>query len=178
MCLEDVFFSICWLHDILVIFKNHTKFLFPLFPKFLSWYVLLTYSLVKHISFLRWITVWASLFEKPVQETYDYTKAPFLLDWFSGTQQKYVIIFSKAHHPLSFTLQTSEKNNLSIYTIFTKYLRDLKGSTENTINFGPFKIYEIHVWMWQLNYKESWRLKNWCFWTVVLEKTLESPLDC
>ena len=89
-------------------------------------------------------------------------------------EQKYVIIFSKAHHPLSFTLQTSEKNNLSIYTIFTKYLRDLKGSTENTINFGPFKIYEIHVWMWQLNYKESWRLKNWCFWTVVLEKTLEN----
>ena len=35
-----------------------------------------------------------------------------------------------------------------------------------------------HVWMWVLNYKESWTLKNWCFWTVVLEKTLESPLDC
>ena len=35
-----------------------------------------------------------------------------------------------------------------------------------------------HVWMWQLGYKESWVLKNWCFWTVVLEKTLESPLDC
>ena len=35
-----------------------------------------------------------------------------------------------------------------------------------------------HVWMWELDYKESWLLKNWCFWTVVLEKTLESPLDC
>ena len=35
-----------------------------------------------------------------------------------------------------------------------------------------------HVWMWELDYKESWMLKNWCFWTVVLEKTLESPLDC
>ena len=32
--------------------------------------------------------------------------------------------------------------------------------------------------MWELDYKESWALKNWCFWTVVLEKTLESPLDC
>ena len=32
--------------------------------------------------------------------------------------------------------------------------------------------------MWELDYKESWVLKNWCFWTVVLEKTLESPLDC
>ena len=32
--------------------------------------------------------------------------------------------------------------------------------------------------MWELDYKESWALKNWCFWTVALEKTLESPLDC
>ena len=35
-----------------------------------------------------------------------------------------------------------------------------------------------YVWMWELDYKESWAPKNWCFWTVVLEKTLESPLDC
>ena len=35
-----------------------------------------------------------------------------------------------------------------------------------------------HIWVWELDYKESWVLKNWCFWTVVLEKTLESPLDC
>ena len=34
-----------------------------------------------------------------------------------------------------------------------------------------------HVWMWELDYKESWVQKNWCFWTMVLEKTLESPLD-
>jgi len=35
-----------------------------------------------------------------------------------------------------------------------------------------------HVWMWELEYKESWMQKNWCFWTVVLEKTLESSLNC
>ena len=35
-----------------------------------------------------------------------------------------------------------------------------------------------HIRIWELDYKESWALKNWCFWTVVLEKTLESPLDC
>ena len=35
-----------------------------------------------------------------------------------------------------------------------------------------------HVWMWELDCEESWALKHWCFWTVVLEKTLESPLDC
>ena len=35
-----------------------------------------------------------------------------------------------------------------------------------------------HVWMWELDYEESWAPNNWCFWTVVLEKTLESPLYC
>ena len=35
-----------------------------------------------------------------------------------------------------------------------------------------------HVWIWELDCEESWAPKNWCFWTVVLEKTLESPLEC
>ena len=35
-----------------------------------------------------------------------------------------------------------------------------------------------HVWMWELDYKESWAPKNWCFWTVMLENSLESPLAC
>ena len=35
-----------------------------------------------------------------------------------------------------------------------------------------------HVWMWELDCEESWAPKNWCFWSVVLEKTFESPLDC
>ena len=38
--------------------------------------------------------------------------------------------------------------------------------------------FSSHVWMWELDYKEGWALKNWCFWFVVLEKTLENPLDC
>ena len=36
----------------------------------------------------------------------------------------------------------------------------------------------VHVWMWELDYKESWAPKNGCFWTVVLKKSLESPLNC
>ena len=36
----------------------------------------------------------------------------------------------------------------------------------------------LHVWMWELDYKEIWAPKNWCFWTVMLEKTPESPLNC
>ena len=48
------------------------------------------------------------------------------------------------------------------------------------INLGNILIwfFSSHVWMWELDYKESWVPKNWCFWTVVLEKTLESTLDC
>ena len=38
-------------------------------------------------------------------------------------------------------------------------------------------VFPVAVWMWELGYKESWALKNWCFWTVVLQKILESPLD-
>ena len=48
-----------------------------------------------------------------------------------------------------------------------------KGPSSQSYGFSS-----SHVWMWKLDYKESWALKNWCFWTVVLEKTLESPLDC
>ena len=48
-------------------------------------------------------------------------------------------------------------------------------------NKGPssqsYRLSSGHVWMWELDNKESWAPKNWCFWTVVLEKTLESPLD-
>ena len=48
-----------------------------------------------------------------------------------------------------------------------------KGPSSQSCGFSS-----SHVWMWLLDHKESWTLKNWCFWTVVLEKTLESPLDC
>ena len=49
----------------------------------------------------------------------------------------------------------------------------------NTYLFRQSYVFSIvHVWIWQLDQKEGWAPKNWCFWTVVLEKTLESPLDC
>ena len=46
------------------------------------------------------------------------------------------------------------------------------------LNSQSYSFSSSHVWIWQLDCEESWALKNWCFWTVVLEKTLESPLDC
>ena len=58
----------------------------------------------------------------------------------------------------------------------------LKSRDLTSPNKGPssrsYVFSSSHVWMWELDHKESWALKNWCFWTVVLEKTLESPFDC
>ena len=53
------------------------------------------------------------------------------------------------------------------------YWSDLAAATVKAMVFSS-----SHVWMWELDCTESWAPKNWCFWTVVLEKTLESPLDC
>ena len=54
--------------------------------------------------------------------------------------------------------------------------------TQTNYNKGPssqnYGFSSSHVWMWEMDHKEGWVPKNWCFWTVVLEKTLESPLDC
>ena len=54
-----------------------------------------------------------------------------------------------------------------------KYHFSYKGPSNPSFGFSC-----NHVWMWDLDHKEGWVPKNWCFWTVVLEKTLESPLDC
>ena len=48
-----------------------------------------------------------------------------------------------------------------------------KGLSSQSYSFSS-----SHVQIWELDHKEGWAMKNWCFWTVVLEKTLESPLDC
>ena len=50
--------------------------------------------------------------------------------------------------------------------------------TSKCLSSQSYGFSSSHVWMWELDYKESWELKNWCLWTVVLEKTLDSPLDC
>ena len=58
----------------------------------------------------------------------------------------------------------------------------MKKQRHHLANKGPYShscgFSSSQVWMWELDYKESWAPKNWCFWTVVLEKTLASPLDC
>ena len=55
--------------------------------------------------------------------------------------------------------------------------KNIKSAAVSTVSQG-YGFSSSHVWMWELDHKESWAPKNWCFWTVVLEKTLESPFDC
>ena len=50
--------------------------------------------------------------------------------------------------------------------------------TNRTLSSQSYGFSGSHVWIWKLDYKESWAPKNWCSWTVLLEKTHESPLDC
>ena len=73
-----------------------------------------------------------------------------------------------------YTLVTRKK-------FYDKPRQHIKMLRHQFANKGPYGqrygISSSHVWMWKLDYEESWLLKNWCFWTVVLEKTLESPLD-
>ena len=63
-----------------------------------------------------------------------------------------------------------------------KLWQHIKKQRNPFANKGPssqgYGFSSSHVWIWELDYKERWALKNWCFWAVVLEKTLESPLDC
>ena len=74
----------------------------------------------------------------------------------------------------------SSNLNKSQNFVFSK--RNVKRNIFYEVPMGPSSrghgFSSGHVWMWELDCEESWALKNWCFWTVVLEKTLESPLDC
>ena len=65
---------------------------------------------------------------------------------------------------------------------YDKAIQHVKKQTHYFANKGPssqrYGFSSGQVWMWELDYKESWAPKHWWFWTVMLEKTLESPLDC
>ena len=80
-------------------------------------------------------------------------------------------------------LQPWNKKTLTPWKkIYDQPRQHIKKQRHYFANKGPssqgYGFSSSHVWMWELDYKESWGPKNWCFWTVVLEKTLGSPLDC
>ena len=74
---------------------------------------------------------------------------------------------------------SSVRNQVSHWLPTTQHIKKQrhyfanKGPSNQSYGFSS-----SHAWMLELDYKESWALKNWCFWTVVLDKTVESPLDC
>ena len=74
------------------------------------------------------------------------------------------------------------KRHLILWRKTMRNLDIILKSKDHFANKGPpsqsYGFSSSHVWMWELDYKETCVLKNWCFWTVVLQKTLESPLDC
>ena len=56
--------------------------------------------------------------------------------------------------------------------------RQIHSFVNKVLSSQSYGFSSSHIWMWELDYKGSWVLKNWCFWTAALEKTLESPSDC
>ena len=91
--------------------------------------------------------------------------------------------FSGLQNPCRWWLQPWNLKTLAPWKETSDQPREhIKKQRHYFANKGPsshgYSFSSGHVWMWELDYKESWVLKNWCFWTVVLEKTLESSLDC
>ena len=78
-------------------------------------------------------------------------------------------------HEIKRHLFLGRKSMINLYSILKN--RDITLLTKVCYS-QSYGFSSSHVWMWELNHKESWALKNWCFWTVILKKTLESPLDC
>ena len=73
--------------------------------------------------------------------------------------------------------QPWNQNTLALWKKTYDQPSNILKSRDITLSTNVNLVKSSHVWMWELDHKQSWAPKNWCFWTVVLEKTLESPLD-
>ena len=78
-------------------------------------------------------------------------------------------------HEIKIDAYSLEEKLWPAYTVYKKQRLYVVNQGLSSQGYGFFS---THVWIWELDYKESWAPKNWCFWTVVLDKILESPLDC
>ena len=94
-------------------------------------------------------------------------------DFISGGEGSKITADGDCSHEIKRCLLLGSKVMTNLDSIFK--------SRHYFVNKGPssqgYGLSSGHLWMWELDYKESWVPKNWCFWTVVLEKTSESPLD-
>ena len=101
------------------------------------------------------------------------------------TVTEFILGGSKNHCRWWLQLMTAAmilKNNCSLEKSYDQLRQHIKKQIHYFVNKGPssqsYGFSSSHAWIWEVDYKEIWALKNWCFWLVVLEKTLESPLDC
>ena len=104
--------------------------------------------------------------------------------WGNSGNSERLLLGSEGVAPKSLQMVTAAVKLKDAYSLEEKYdqpRQHIEKQRQYFANKGPSSqscFSGSHVWMWKLDYKESWELKNWCFWNVVLEKTLESPLDC
>ena len=95
--------------------------------------------------------------------------------WKSTFWGSKIISDGNCSHDIKRCLLLRRKAVINLYSI-------LKSRDINFASKGPssqsYGLSHSYVWMWELDFKGSWEWKNWCFWNMVLEKTLESPLDC
>ena len=109
-----------------------------------------------------------------------------LLPTFHPPPLAIINLFSAMHtvlYPLSLAIISCLKMSLAFWKrSYDKPKQLIKKQRHYFANKDPSSqscgFSSSHVWMWELDHNEGWASKNWCFWTVVLEKTLESPLDC
>ena len=97
--------------------------------------------------------------------------------------KQWQILIFWAPKSLQMVMKPWNKKTLTPWKASYDQLRQhIKKQRHYFVNKGPssqsYGFSSGRVWMWELDCEESWAPKNWCFWTVVLEKTLESPLDC
>ena len=91
--------------------------------------------------------------------------------YFGGSK---ITVDGDCSHEIKRHLLLGRKAMINLESILkSRHFFAYKGLSSQSYGFSG-----THVWMWELDHKESWVPKNWCFWTVVLGKTLESPLDC
>ena len=95
-------------------------------------------------------------------------------------KKKLLCLASLTLHSPGFPIHLPEHSfaiSLASLSILFYFLKNFYSVLEYTSSQG-YGFSSGHVWMWELDCEESWAPKNWCFWTLVLEKTLESSLDC
>ena len=97
------------------------------------------------------------------------------------TERDFIFLGSKITADGDCSHETKKKTLAPWKKSYDKPRQYIEKQRHYSANKGPssqnYGFSSSHVWMWELDYKEGWTPKNWCFWAVVLEKTLESPLD-